>query len=206
MAFYLHVCSGLLDNNFPWSFSLHSQSALGESPAETIWAQSMEAMFGTASLQALFATTLSMTETYTSTMDATFHQTTKTTTTHNLVGQATESLPFHVAEVVTWRSVFATRWGRGRWYLPPLGTGALATNGWFMSSAAVTAIVAGVNAAITTWGAQIQPQILHRKGNQNGAVSPLSLSPITLGDVGDGFDTQRRRGDKRVEARQQLTF
>jgi len=82
----------------------------------------------------------------------------------------------------------------------------MATNGGFLSSTAVGDIVSAVNAFLGNAVATLNPVILHRRGNKSGTLPALSTTPIIGGDVGDGFDTQRRRSDKRVEARQALTF
>lgn len=206
MSNYMHVAGGLIEAAFPWSFRSYSTSTSAESAAETTWHTGIAAMFNSTGLQSMLATGTSLTYTYTSTMDAAWHQTTKTQTNATIAGTATTSLPFHVAECVTWRSAFATRYGRARWYLPPLATGALATGGYYMSAAAVGDIVTAVNAFLSNITATIQLVILHRHGTKNGSITPLAFTPITGGDVGDSFDTQRRRADKRTEARTSLTY
>jgi hypothetical protein len=110
-----------------------------------------------------------------------------------------------VSLVVSFTTAQATRYGRGRWYLPCLATTALATGGYTISSAAVGDVVSAVNAAWAAWGSNLQPLILHRKGTKAGP-GPLTTDPITGGSVGDSWDTQRRRAEKRIEARQSLTL
>lgn len=205
MTFYKCTAGGTMDSAFPWSFGMVMSSSQAEAAVEANWHGSMTAMFNSATFQALVPTTVVLTYTSSSTLDSHFHQTTKTRTNATVAGTATTSLPPHVSEVVTWRTAFSTRYGTGRWYLPPLSTGALATGGYLLSSAAVTDIVGAVNIAVAAWSGVINPVLLHRKGSKTGP-GPLSTDPITGGDVPNAFDTQRRRADKLVPARVSLTF
>ena len=107
--------------------------------------------------------------------------------------------------MVTWRTGQATKWGRGRWYLPPFGTGALATAGFVLSSTAVADIVTAVNAGLTVWVGSLNLQILHRKNTLTGPAA-LTLTPISGGDVSNKMVIQKRRADKFVPTRSTLTF
>lgn len=205
MPNYLHKAGGTLEGGFPWSFGSVSTSSGAEAAAEAAWTAGINAMFTTASFTALLPTGTVLTYTSTSTATSDFKQTTKTQTDYNQAGTAAEGLPFQVAEVVTWRTASATKWGRGRWYLPPVAPGALDTAGFVLSSAAVTAIVDAVNNAITAWGTTIQLQILHRLATLSGPGAD-TLTPVTGGDVADKLVIQRRRGDKYVPNRTALTF
>lgn len=205
MPFYRCVAGGTLNSSFPWSFSMVMSSSEGESAVETAWHASITDMIGSTGLVALIPADTALTYTYSSTLDSTFHQTTKTQTNATLPGTGGASLPYHVAEVVTWRTSFATRYGRGRWYLPPLTTAAMAAGGYILSSTAQGDIVTAVNAAITAWSGVLNPVLLHRKGTRSGP-GPLSTDPIVGGDVPNGLDVQRRRADKFTPARTSLTF
>jgi len=205
MSNYLHFAGGLIADSFPWSFRMYSTSAATEEAAQTAWSSAIVAMFSSEGFAAIVPSTVELTSTYTSTMNADWKQTTKTSTDESVVGTGATSLPYHVCEVVTWRTAQATRYGHGRWYLPCLATTALASGGYYLASAAVGDIVSAVNAAISAWTGTLQPVILHRKGTKSGP-GPLTTDNIISGDVPDGFDTQRRRADKRVPARQSLTF
>lgn len=205
MAYYLHVASGVIDTNQPWSVRIYSSATASEATAETNWHAGFSAFFNTASVIALWPTSVSWTGTYTSTMDANFHQTTKTSTAVTATGTGTTALPPHNAMLVTWRSALATRYGRGRWYLPPFGTASLATGGNVLSATAVGDLVSALNAGLGTWVGVLGFQILHRRGTKGG-ITPLSLSPIIAGDVPNRFGVQRRRDDKAIETRSTLTF
>jgi hypothetical protein len=162
-------------------------------------------MFGLAGFAALVPSTVEVTFTSTSTANAAFKQTTKTTTTHAIVGTGGAGLPYQVGEVVTWRSAQATKWGRARWYLPPMTAAALAAGGFVLAAASVTQIVDAVNAGLTNWVGTLNFQILHRKNTLSGPAA-LTLTPISSGDVADKLVIQRRRADKLLPTRSALTF
>jgi hypothetical protein len=152
-------------------------------------------MWNLAAFNALMAAGTSLTYTSTSTATATFTQTTKTQTTHALPGAAVVGMPFQVAEVVTWRSAQATKWGRGRWYLPTMGTNALAASGFVLLASAQATIVTAMAAARSAWAGTLNFQILHRHNTLAGPVA-FTLTPITGGDVSNKLVIQRRRADK----------
>lgn len=205
MPNYLHSAGGTIGSGFPWSISMVSVSSASESAAQTVWDNGIVAMWGSAAFNALVPAGTKLTYTSTSTANALFKQTTKTTNTHNTPGTATASLPYQVGEIVTWRSAQATKWGRGRWYLPPLSPTALATAGLVLSNTAVGDIVTAVNAGLTVWVASLNFQIVHRKNTLSGPLAD-TLTPIDAGDVADKLVIQRRRGDKYVPVRTALTF
>jgi hypothetical protein len=205
MPNYLHQAGGTLEGGFPWSIHMVSTSTESESAAQTTWDDGVVAMWDTAAFNALMPAGTILTYTSTSTANDAFKQTTKTVTDHSTPGTATAGLPFQVAEVVTWRTAQATKWGRGRWYLPAIGTGALATAGFVLSATAVSDIVTAVNAGLTVWVASLNFQILHRKATLTGP-GALTLTPIAAGDVSNKLVIQRRRADKYVPTRSTLTF
>lgn len=205
MPNYLHKAGGVLSGGFPWSIGMISVSSSTESAAQTNWDSGFTALWNTAAFLALLPTGTTLTYTSTSTASASFTQTTKTTTTHNISGTATAGLPFQVGEVVTWRTASATKWGRGRWYLPSIGVTALATSGFVLSATALTNIQTAVNNGLAVWVGTLNFQILHRKNTLTGPVA-LTLTPIVSGDVSNKLVIQRRRADKFVPTRATLTF
>jgi hypothetical protein len=205
MPNYLHKAGGTLQGGFPWSIGMVSTSSAAESAAQTTWDSGIVAMWGSAAFNAIMPAGTILTYTSTSTASAAFKQTTKTETTHNTPGTATAGLPFQVGEVVTWRTAQATKWGRGRWYLPTIGSTALDTAGFVLSATAVADIVAAVNAGLAIWVSSLNFQILHRKNTLSGPAA-LTLTPIASGDVSNKLVIQRRRADKFVPTRSNLTF
>jgi hypothetical protein len=205
MPNYLHVATGVQDSAFAWSIRAISTSSATESAAQTAWDAGFVALWNTASFLALVSTTTTLTQTSTSTANASFKQTTKTVSTHNIAGTGTGSLPFQICPIVTLRTNQATKYGHGRWYLPALVPASLATGGYVLSSAAVTAIVTAVNAGFTAWAGSLTFQILHRKGTLHGP-GPLTLDAVISGDVSNKPGIQRRRGDKFVPSRTAITL
>ncbi len=205
MPNYLHQAGGTLEGGFPWSINMVSVATATETTAETTWADGIVNMFSLAGFRALVPAGTILTFTSTSTANAVFKQTTKTTTTHSIAGTGGAGLPYQVGEVVTWRTTQATKWGRGRWYLPPMTAAALDTAGFILAAASVTEVVDAVNLFLTAIIGTLSPQILHRKNTLSGPLAN-TLTPIVTGDVSDKCVIQRRRGDKFVPTRTALTF
>lgn len=205
MPNYLHTAGGTLQGGFPWSIGMVSTSSDGEAAAQSVWDSGIVAMFQTTAFQGLMPLNTALTYTSTSTASSLFKQTTKTENTHSILGTATQGLPFQVAEIVTWRTAQATKWGRGRWYLPTIGAGALAPSGFILSTTAVTDIVAAVNAGLAIWVGALNFQILHRRNTLSGPMAN-TLTPISGGDVSNKLVIQRRRADKYTPTRNTLTF
>lgn len=205
MPNYLHSAGGTLEGGFPWSIGMISSSADAEGAAQTAWDSGITAMWGVSGFLALVPAGTILTFTSTSTANADFKQTTKTTTDHSIAGTGGAGLPYQVGEVVTWRTANATKWGRGRWYLPPMTSASLASAGFVLAAGSVTEIVDAVNAALAAWAGILNLQILHRKNTISGPTAN-TLTPITGGDVSNKLVIQRRRGDKFVPTRTALTF
>lgn len=206
MPNYLHTAEGTLASSFAWSFTAKSVSTVAEAAAETAWSNGIAAMFSHASFNALLPTEVELTETTTSTATATWKQSTLTRTSHTIAGTAAQSLPYQVAEVVTLRTALATKYGHGRWYVPPMAVTALDTGGFILSTAAQTALRDAVNAAFAAFAGILNLQILHRHGSIDSVVAPLSTSAVISGDVANKFVIQKRRADKSAVARLDITL
>jgi len=116
----------------------------------------------------------------------------------SLVGTGTdEPLPPQNAIVVSLRTNEPTRAGRGRFFLPsPVVTTVIDQR---LDSAAQGDILNGALAMLNHMkGLGLTPVVFHRN---NSLVSPI----VTI-DVGDVFDTQRRRRNKLVETRVSATL
>jgi hypothetical protein len=201
MANFIHHAQGTIGGSFAWSFTSHSTSSATEAAAETAWHNGILAMFNATSFNAFFPSNVALTGTYTSTASAQWKQTTVTRTAASVAGTQTQALPYQVAEVVTFRTGLATKYGRGRWYLPPMAPSSLDTNGLHLSAAAVAAIVAACNAAFTAFGATLTLVVLHRHASLDGNVAAMSVTPITGCDIGNKYAIQSRRGDKFIPTR-----
>lgn len=204
MPFYLHQASGLLNGAFPWSINSVSSSSSTESAAQTAWDAGIVAMWGSTGFNGLMPAGTTLTGTSTSTANASFKQTTKTRSTHNTAGGATQAAPYHTAIVVTFRSAQATKYGHARWYLPGPGTTGLATSGYLLSATFMTDLVTAVNAFFTAITPTLQLVILHRKATLHGP-GALTTDPIVAADAPNTLAVQRRRADKDVPVRSTIT-
>jgi hypothetical protein len=207
MAFYLAQVAGLLNTSFPWSMNAVLSSSGSEAAVASAFDTASRAIFTNATLAPYIPTTVEITQTSVSTAGATFLQTTKTTTVATTAGTGTDgALPFHTCEIITFRTANATKWGRGRWYFPPLGYNALAASGFEILAAAQTALQDGLNAYFTSVGSAYQHVILHKKTTAGGARLAFSTDPIVKCDIPSTFAVQRRRADKVVPSRLSVTL
>lgn len=207
MAFYLAQASGLLNSAFPWSVRSVLSSNNTESSVATSFDTAFRLIFTNATLAPYIPTTVEITETSVSTASSQFKQTTKTTTVATTAGTGTDAaLPFHTCEIITFRTPYATKWGRGRWYFPPLGYNALAASGFEILAAAQTALQDGLNAYFTSVGSAYTHQILHRKQTAGAARTAFTTDQVSAADIPSTFAVQRRRADKVVPSRLSVTI
>lgn len=207
MAFYLAQVAGLLNTSFPWSMNSVLESSGSEAAVAAAFNTAIRACFTNATLAPYIPTTVEITETSVSSASATFKQTTKTTTTGTTAGTGTDAaLPFRTCEIITFRTAYATKYGRGRWYFPPLGFNALAASGFEILAAAQTGLQDGLNAYFTSVGSSYQHVILHRRATAGGARAAYSTDIVTAADIPNTFATQKRRADKIVPSRISITL
>lgn len=206
MAFYLAQASGLLDGNFPWSVNAVLQSNNTEGAVSTTFDSAFRGIWTDATLSAYIPSTLTIDETSVSTASADFKQTTKTVAASSTAGASTAiALPYHTCEIVTFRTPYATRWGRGRWYLPPLAVNALAADGWSILAAAQSALQGALNAYFTAVGTSYTHMILHRRATAGGGRAADTTDTVVAADIPSTFAVQRRRADKIVPTRLSVT-
>lgn len=202
MTYYLLQASGTLSGSFPWSINAFGESSSSESTVANAWDGNFREIWTNETLAPYIPTTVEITETSASTASSTFKQTTKTTTASTTAGTSTSpSLPYHTCEIVTLRSALAKRSGRGRWYLPPFATNALAADGFSLLAAAQDAL----EGALTTFFSGITPTITlgvkHLKNSSDGTTTAYTMSQIVACDIPNTFAVQRRRADKLVPTR-----
>lgn len=207
MAFYLAQASGTLNGSFPWSVNSVLSSSGTESAVAIAFDTAFRTIWTNATLAPYIPLQTQITETSVSTASAQFKQTTKTVTTGTTSGTSTDvALPYHTCEIVTWRTAQATKWGRGRWYLPPLATNALSAVGFQILGAAQTALVDALNGYFASVGSSYTHVILHRKATAGGARAAFTTDPVTAADIPNVFTVQRRRADKLVASRMSITI
>lgn len=207
MAYYLAQASGLLNGDFPWSVNSLLSSNNTESSVAASFDAAFRAIWTNATLAPYIPTTVTINATSVSTATSEFKQTTKTTTIATTAGTSTSiALPYHTCEIITWRTPYATKWGRGRWYLPPLAVNALDTDGFSILAAAQTAIKDGMNAYFASVGSAYTHQIKHIKETKGGTRLPFSADQVSAADIPATFAVQRRRADKLVPSRISITI
>lgn len=206
MAYYLAQVAGLLNTSFPWSGNFVLSAAASESAVSAAFDGAIRGVFTDTAFKAYIPTTVEITQTSVSTASATFRQTTKTVVSSTTAGDSTSvSMPYSSCAGVTWRTSYATHWGRGRWYFPPLAVNALAADGFSMLTAAQTAFQGAMNAYFTAIGSTYQHVLLHKKDTKDGARLAGTTDTVAGADIPDKFIVQRRRADKRVPVRVSIT-
>lgn len=202
MAFYLAQASGLLNAAFPWSMNFVLSSNNSEAAVSTAFNTAIRGVFTNAALDIYIPPTVEITATSVSTASPLFKQTTKTTVTAVTAGvSASISLPYQICEILTFRTPFATKWGRGRVYFPPLAVNALAPGGFTILPAAQTALQTAWNAYFTAVGASYQHVILHRKATSGAGRMAFTTDTVSAADIPSTFAVQTRRADKLVPSR-----
>lgn len=192
MTLYHHRLIGTFPGEV-WSFGVFSNGNASLAAAQTAWTAGIAALFSSA-YAATLSTDVEAIEATTTEIDPTTgKQLQGVTDPRNDAGtSAAESLPFQVAPVVSFRTALKSRSGRGRIYSPSMAVTQIA-NGR-MIPAAQTALADGAQdmlQALVAGG--LAPVIYHRTTG--------TTTNITSIDVGDVFDTQRRRRNKLIEAR-----
>lgn len=198
MTDYINVARGATTGEV-WSLTVHTQKAGGTlSAAQAAWAAALAVLWngtgGTDSIGQYCGTGTTLTTASTAELDpATGKQLGRIESALALAGTSVgEALPPQVSVVCSARTGIATRAGRGRFYLPPFTTTEVTAE---RLDSAVQAIVAlacqkflqSLNTA--TYVACVYHRATRTHDN------------ITTIDVGDVFDTQRRRRNKLVETR-----
>lgn len=193
MALFRHVASGTYPGGEVWSFTLHTQGSATIAAAEAAWLAATAALW-TGHLDGVISTQVSMTGLTTASIDPTTgKQITRMADVVTRPGVAAgEPLPAQVSLAISTRTALATRAGRGRFYLPPFDVSS--TAGGKVAAGKITATVTAVKAMMDSLlGAGLQPVLY-------GRVTKAS-TVVTTFDVGNVWDTQRRRRDKLVEVR-----
>lgn len=206
MAYYLAQVSGLLNSAFPWSMNFTLSATESESAISALFNTAIRGVFTDTTLAPFIPTTVEITETSVSTASPLFKQTTKTSVSSVTAGTSTSiSLPYQICEIITWRTSFATKWGRGRSYFPPLATNALAAGGFTIIAAAQTALQHAWNGYFTATSTTYAHVIVHRKATTGGARPADSVDTVATADIPSTFAVQTRRADKLVPSRLSVT-
>ena len=203
MTVYTNVVSGTFPGE-TWSFTIHTEGTGSLTSANSAAVAFWDLLWGGVatpadSIKQLIPTTVTSVQVSTASLDAlTGKQVARVITPDAKAGtNANGPLPPQCAVAVSLRTASATRSGRGRFYLPVYGTNE-AVAGVLDSTAQTQTATAAQKALQSLVAAGFTPVIYHR--------GPKSTTAITTVDVGNVFDTQRRRRDKLIETRVSLTL
>lgn len=198
MALYQHRFEGILPIGTRWGFGWWSESlaSLDVIHADAVtWGQTA---FDTTVL-AMYDTSFEVQRIATSLIDqSTGVQQNLAESTVSLAGTtAGTSLSADMAICVTLRTATTSRRGRGRFYLPAGLTSQVEGDGR-IAAATVSTWMTALIAAWTSYVDPGEPMIYSRTDRQ--------LRSITTVDIGDLWDTQRRREAKAVQVRTTQTM
>lgn len=202
MANFMHKASGTFGDGGFWSFGIDSSGSVSESAAESTWAAAVAAFFGDTNVKTYYSTGTELTETSTSTASSTWHQTTLTKTSHAVAGTATDAqMSTRTAVVCSFYTAQATRYGRGRMFLPAPTYAVLGTS----NTGHLDATVAGhIASALTTMFGSIVAgglnQLLYVRKTTRSGVAPYTTNLVTSRVLQGKLMTQKRRSDKIVVA------
>jgi hypothetical protein len=203
MTDYINVAKGATSGE-QWSMTVHTEKAGGTlAAAQAAWAAALAVLWngtgGTDSIGQFCKSTTTLTTASTAELDAlTGKQLGRVESALALAGtSAGETLPPQLSVVCSLRTALATRAGRGRFYLPP-----------FTTSVVTAGLVTAASQAIVSLACQKFLQSLntatyivcvyHRSSKTHDIVTTI--------DVGNVYDTQRRRRDKLIETRSSRTL
>jgi|SRR5215471_16211837 len=203
MTNYRCQVNGLLGASLPWSFSTYWQSSSSESSVQGQWHSAIDTFFnGTTptGVKTLMNADVTVTETTTSTMSSTFHQTTLTPNTESIAGTDThDSLPWQDAVVVTHRTALRNRSGHGRFYLPPFGNDTVVAH--ILTSASQTIVRDAWQAVRNSMVGAGHTQIVLNKRPLKDGTAAFTIKTVTGFDVPNKLGVQRRRISKVVPTR-----
>lgn len=192
MALYRHLAAGVTPGEI-FNFSLWSNGNLSIGDAQAAWDLALTTFWSTA-VAGLFANEVAITSTSTAEVDvATGLQSVRVDSAVSLPGTSTaEMLPFQCATAVSLRTIFATRRGRGRFFLPPVTVAAIASGR--LLTTAQTTLADAAQSMMTVLAGQGQTPVVYSRASR----AAITITGI---DVGNVIDTQRRRRNKLVEVR-----
>jgi hypothetical protein len=202
VTLYHHTFKGTHTGADPWNFGWYSQGAASlsavQSAAVTWLANLFAGPGGTNGLVSLVTSVIASTSVTTTEVDpATGKQLTRADTTAAHAGTASgSSLPADVALCCTLRSATANRKGFGRFFLPSFAVSTVDTNG-NVGATPLTTLTAALTFADAAFVSTSARTLYSRTDHL--------LRDVTSADVGNRWDTLRRRDDIGSEARTSWT-
>lgn len=200
MTIFRHVARGSLIDGEQFTFSIHSERAPGEvNEAHTAFAAAIALLWnGVAtpadSIKQLYPAGTTVDELVTTQLAAlSGRNELQVISAPALAGTgAGAALPPQTAICVSLRTALPTRAGRGRFFLPaPI---VAESSSGRLASTAQGQVLAAVTGMLQSMQSDLYPVVIMHRDD-------LTTTLVTSVDVGDVFDTIRRRRDKLVEAR-----
>lgn len=200
MTIFRHVAGGSLISGERFTFSVHSERAPGEiNEAHSVFAGAIDDLWlGTAtpadSIKQLYPAATIVDELVTTSLSAlTGRNVQQASSAPSLAGTGSgAALPPQTAICVSLRSGLPTRAGRGRFFLPaPIVAESSVGR---LTPTAQGQVLAAATLFLTSMQTGLYPVVIYHR-------SDLTATLVTGVDVGDVFDTIRRRRDKLIETR-----
>lgn len=193
---------GLIGGSFPWSNRIHVSGATAESTLAVDFAAAVTALYTTATngLQNFMSADVTITGILVCTLNATMHQTTGTPEALTIAGtDANPSLPWDTSEIITWRSAQRTKYGHGRWFLPPFAEDQIASHVIKPATTAKMKLV--LDPFFEAFGsAGVVPFLYNSRARKDGT-PPYTITNVINYDISDKPARQRRRVSKIVPTR-----
>lgn len=180
---------GLVANSQGWSSRIYATGSVSEATAAAAIHSAWDALWG--DITAYLPTVSTLTQTFASTLNASWKFTTATPTSEDLAGtSASVSMPATTAPLIKWNTAQRTKSGRGRSFLPAAAVNGIDSGGTGKLLAAFYGDIhtgaAAFLSALTSAG--LTPVVLNR--------ATLTTTDITVGEACEVFRTQRRRQSK----------
>lgn len=200
MTVFRNTAGGSLINGERFTFSLHTEKAAGDvASAASAWASAIDLLWnGLASpadsIKQLYPAATIVDELVTTELSPTTgRNVAQAISTPALAGTgAGAALPPQTAVCVSLRTALPTRAGRGRFFLPaPIVAESSAGR---LGATPQGQILAAVTGMLGLLSDNLYPGVIYHR-------DPRTTTALVSVDVGDVFDTIRRRRDKLIEAR-----
>jgi len=193
---------GLIGGDFEWTNRIHVSGATAESTLATDFADAVTALYTTATngLQNFMSSDVTVTGVLVCTLNSTMHQTTGTPVSLDIAGtDENASLPWDTAEIITWRTAQRTKWGHGRWFLPPFAEDQIASH---VIKSATTAKMKDVfDTFFESFGSAGVSAFLYNDKTRKDGTPPYTMTDIINYDISDKPARQRRRVSKIIPTR-----
>lgn len=200
MTVFRNTAGGALINGERFTFSIHTEKAAGDIvTAASLWSDAIDLLWNGAatpadSIKQLYPAATTVDDLVTTELSPTTGKNVaQAVTAPALAGTGSgAALPPQTAICVSLRTSLPTRAGRGRFFLPaPI---VAESSSGRLNATAQGQVLAAVTGMLQFLGTNLYPAVIYHRDDRTTTL-------VTSTDVGDVFDTIRRRRDKLIEAR-----